>query len=187
MKSGTRLALTLAGVMVCLPLIAAQQQGAPGQVDGPLTENPQYNHKVKDQSAPSNSAPPRSDDESSSNQTRIDLSPPAGDALSHPYGGHVAEDALRVHEWNPMRAMKDVEVGDFYYKRENYKAATGRYREALQFKPHDAVATFKLAQALEKSKEIEEARARYEEYLAILKDGPSAAEARKALQRLNKQ
>jgi hypothetical protein len=39
---------------------------------------------------------------------------------------------------------------------------------------------------LEKSKELEEARAEYEEYLAILKDGPSAGEARKALERLKK-
>ena len=97
------------------------------------------------------------------------------------------DNALGVREWNPLRAMKDVEVGDFYYKRENYMAAISRYREALQFKPRDAVATFKLAQALEKTKELPEARARYEEYLAILKDGPSADEARKALQRLNKQ
>ena len=54
-----------------------------------------------------------------------------------------------------MRAMKDVEVGDYYYRRENYKAALSRYREALEFKPRDAVATFKLAQTLEKTKEFE--------------------------------
>ncbi len=83
--------------------------------------------------------------------------------------------------------MKDVEVGDYYFRGGNYKAALSRYREALQFKPRDAVATFKLAQTLEKSKEFEEARARYQEYLAILKDGPSAGEAKKALERLKKQ
>jgi tetratricopeptide (TPR) repeat protein len=173
--------------MLHSPLLIAQQQGAPGQVDGPLTENPRYNQKAKAQPAPLNSAPPRSDDESSSNQTRIDLSPPTGDSLAHPNGGHVADDAMGVHEWNPLRAMKDVEVGDFYCKRENYRAAISRYREALQFKPHDAVATFKLAQTLEKTKEFEEARAQYEAYLAILKDGPNAVEAKKALQRLKKQ
>jgi Flp pilus assembly protein TadD len=85
-----------------------------------------------------------------------------------------------------MRAMKDVEVGDFYYKAENYRAALSRYREALEYKPHDAVATFKLAQALEKTKDFEQARSRYEEYLAILKDGPSAGEAKKAIERLKK-
>lgn len=187
MKLVTKLAFALAGAMLCSPALTAQQQGTtPGQVDGPLSENPQYNKKAKEQRLPANSTPPRSDNESSSNQTRIDLSPPQGDMLAHPDGGHVADDVMEVHQWNPMRAIKDVEVGDFYYKRGSYKAAMNRYREALLFKPRDAVATFKLAQTLEKTKAFDEARTRYEEYLAILKDGPSAPEARKALERLKK-
>jgi tetratricopeptide (TPR) repeat protein len=104
--------------------------------------------------------------------------------LAHPDGGHIADDVMELHEWNPLRAMKDVEVGDFYYKNGSYKAALSRYREALEFKPHDAIATFKLAQTLERTKELEEARLRYQEYLTILKDGPNAGEARKALERL---
>lgn len=177
----------MAGAMMFVPVLTAQEQGTPGQIDGPMTENPQATRKSKDQKPPANSAPPRSDEESSSNQTRIDLSPPTTDASAHPNGGHVADDVMELHEWNPLRAMKDVEVGDFYYSKGNYKAAQSRYREALQFKPHDAVATFKLAQALEKTKEPEEARVRYEEYLAILKDGPRASEAKRALERLKKE
>lgn len=173
--------------MMFMPVLVAQEQGTPGQIDGPMTEHPQTTRKSKDQKPPANNAPPRSDEESSSNQTRIDLAPPTLDASAHPNGGHVADDVMELHEWNPLRAMKDVEVGDFYYAKGNYKAAQSRYREALQFKPHDAVATFKLAQSLEKTKQLEEARTRYEEYLAILKDGPSAGEAKKALARLNKQ
>jgi tetratricopeptide (TPR) repeat protein len=186
MKLAIRLAFALAGAMLCVPALTAQQQGTPGQVDGPLSQNPQYNKKAKEQKPPANSAPPRSDDESSSNQTRIDLSPPMGDLLAHPDGGHVADDAMNVHDWNPLRAMKDVEIGDFYYKRGSYQAALNRYREALLFKPRDAVATFKLAQTLEKTKAFDEARTQYEQYLAILKDGPSAGEAKKALERLKK-
>ncbi len=190
MKKVTPLALALAGALLCAPALAAQQQPVPGQVDGPLTENPQYNKPQSKQSteprAPANSAPPRSD-ESSSEQTRLDLSPPKGDALAHPDGGHVADQALGMqHEWNPLRAMKDVEVGDYYYGRGSYKAAINRYREALEYKPRDAVATFKLARTLEKAKAFDEAIRCYEEYLAILKDGPNAGEARKALERLKK-
>jgi tetratricopeptide (TPR) repeat protein len=186
MKLGRALAWALAGALLSMSPLAAQQQGTPGQVDGPLTENPRYNQSQNRRSTPANSTPPRSDDQSSSNQTRIDLSPPKADELAHPDGGHVADDVMEVHEWNPLRAMKDVEVGDFYYKNGNYKAALNRFREALQFKPHDAVATFKLAQTLEKTKDCEEARVQYETYLTILKDGPSAGEARKALERLKK-
>jgi tetratricopeptide (TPR) repeat protein len=185
MKLGRALVLTSAGVMLLASALTAQQQGAPGQFDGPMTESPQFNKPT--QNPPANSAPPRSDNESSSEGTRLDLSPPKGDLVSHPNGGEVGNDAMGIHAWDPMRAMKDVEVGDFYYKRENYKAALSRFREALEFKPHDAVATFKLAQTLEKTKDFEEARARYEEYLTILKDGPHAAEARKAIERLKRQ
>jgi tetratricopeptide (TPR) repeat protein len=174
--------LTLAGALICTHLLVAQEQESPGQADGPLTENPRYNKGQNSPKVPANSTPPRSDDESSSNEPRVDLSPPKGESAQP--GG--ADGVMELHEWNPLRAMKDVEVGDYYYKRENYKAALSRYREALQFKPRDAVATFKLAQALEKSKQFEEARTQYREYLTILKDGPSAGEARKALERLQK-
>ena len=178
MRVGSTLALALAGVILSVPVPAKPQ------TDGPLPENPQYNKSTEAPQVPANSAPPRTD-ESSSEQTRIDLSPPV-DSPGHPDAGRVVDDAT-THEWNPMRAMKDVEVGNYYYNRGNYKAALSRYREALQFKPRDAVATFKLAQALEKNKEFEEARLRYEEYLTILKDGPNAREAKKALERLKKQ
>ncbi len=184
MKVGNKLAWALAGALMSAPLVAAQQQDTGGQVNGPLTENPRYNKNQGPAKTPANAAPPRSDEESSSDQTRIDLSPPNSDLLAHPDGGHAADDAMGVHEWNPLRAMKDVEVGDYYYKTGNYKGALSRYREALQFKPRDAVATFKLAQTLERAKQFEEARERYEEYLTILKDGPSAGEARKGLDRL---
>jgi tetratricopeptide (TPR) repeat protein len=185
MKLASTRALLVAGAMACTCVLAAQQQETPGQTDGPMTENPRYNQSTKAPQIPTNRTPPRSDDESSSNQTRIDLSPPTGDAMAHPDGGHLAE--MDVHEWNPLRAMKDVEVGDYYFRLGNYRAALSRYLEALQFKPHDAAATFKLAQALEKTKEFDEARFRYQEYLAILKDGPSAGEAKRALERLQKQ
>lgn len=192
MKAGSAWALGLAVALALVCPVAALQETRPqdtaGQADGPMTENPRYNQKPPAGSAPPRSdAPPLSANESSSEQTRIDLSAPKADELAHPDGGHAADDATGVHEWNPMRAMKDVEVGDYYYKLGNYKAALSRFREALQYKPRDAVATFKLAQTLEKTKQLAEARAQYEAYLEILKDGPSAGEARKALERLKKQ
>jgi tetratricopeptide (TPR) repeat protein len=192
MNAGCARVWGLAAALALAPMLAAQQGAQPqstgGPGEGPMTENPRYKQK-----APEGSAPPRSDaaplpstGESSSAQTRIDVSPPKADELAHPDSGRVG-DVTGMHEWNPMRAMKDVEVGDYYYKAGNYKAAQSRFREALLYKPRDAVATFKLAQTLEKNKQFEEARAQYEAYLEILKDGPSAGEARKALERLKKQ
>jgi Flp pilus assembly protein TadD len=90
-----------------------------------------------------------------------------------------------IHPWDPHKAAKDVEVGDFYFKRGNFRAAEDRYREALLYKPNDAVATFRLAESLDKLDRPAEAREGYESYLKILPDGPEAKKAAKALDRLN--
>ena len=50
----------------------------------------------------------------------------------------------------PHKAAKDIEVGDFYFKKKNYAAAESRYREALYYKDNDAIATYHLALCLEK-------------------------------------
>lgn len=162
---------------------------------------------------PANQPPPRSDQEqfpvlkprpgaggvSSSKENPPDLTPPPDDAKNHPQSGtalHEAEDAAGLYEgdeiggvqefkpWNPHRAEKDVEVGDFYFKRKNYRAALDRYREALIYKNDDAVATFRLAVCEEKLGDDEEARKAYDAYLKILPHGPFAGEAQQALARL---
>jgi hypothetical protein len=109
---------------------------------------------------PPNSAPPRSDrvnanelgddpGESSSKADPIDLSPPANDAKAHPQDSDIltdegtsgSGDINEFHPWDPHKAAKDIEVGDFYFKvKKNYRAAEDRYREALLYKPNDATA-----------------------------------------------
>jgi Flp pilus assembly protein TadD len=106
-----------------------------------------------------------------------------GDAKAHPNSG-VADDVLELRSYNPQKARKAIEVGDFYFRRDNYRAALNRYQEALQWKPDDAGATFKSAASLEKLGRLQEARARYEAYLKLLPGGPHAKEARKALDKL---
>lgn len=149
-------------------------------------------------------SPPRSDrvkagdlgnnvGESSSKDTQIDTSPPEDDARKHPESSDAVLDAeaaslggttAEFHLWDPHKAAKSVEVGDFYFKRKNYKAAEERYREALQYKDNDAVATFRLAVCLEKLQRPEDAQAEYESYLRILPHGLLAADAQKAIERL---
>jgi tetratricopeptide (TPR) repeat protein len=146
-----------------------------------------------------NQAPPRSTPateagESSSRDTRVDISPPKDDAKNHPNSGVVETnpedepeaDVQEMHPWNPYRAMKDDEVGDYYFKRKSYKAALARYQDALIWKEKDAVANFRMAQCYEKLDQPDQAIPHYEEYLKILPDGPYAKEARKALQKLKR-
>jgi tetratricopeptide (TPR) repeat protein len=146
--------------------------------------------------------PPRSDrvradelgkdiGESSSKDTQTDLNPPDDDAKVHPKSSAAVAEADtspggigEFRSWDPHKAAKDIEVGDFYFKRKSYRAAEERYREALTYKKDDAVATIRLAISLEKLGVLDDARAEYESYLRILPHGPEAAEAQKALNRL---
>ncbi len=84
----------------------------------------------------------RASEESSSKDTRIDLTPPKDDQKNHPMSGvaisdaeESASDVQEFHPWDPHKAAKNVEVGDFYFKRKNYRAALDRYKEALIYKP----------------------------------------------------
>jgi tetratricopeptide (TPR) repeat protein len=134
----------------------------------------------------------RASDESSSRDTHIDLSPPRDDAKNHPFSGASLSDAedeasggvQEFHSWDPHKAAKDIEVGDFYFKRKNYRAALSRYKEALQWKDNDAVAHFRLAQCFEKVNDPEQATAHYQAYLKILPHGEFAEESQKALDKL---
>jgi len=171
-------------ILLCFCLageIAAAQEGAPvEQLPTDKSAPPPKDNAAK---------PPRSDNvpagESSSTQTRMDVAPPSNDAKSHPEAG--LGDSSNVDEftpYNPMKALKDIEVGDYYFKLENYRAAISRYREALEYKPHDGDATFKLAEVLNKTGDFAGATQNYEEYLKMLPNGPHAKKAREALQKL---
>jgi len=139
----------------------------------------------------------REAEESSSRDTRIDISPPKNDAKSHPGSKAALEDldipenievsgVQEFHPWNPMKALKNIEVGDFYFKRKNYKAALERYKEALYYKDGDALASFRLAVCQEKLGDKADARKYYEQYLKILPEGPLAKDAHASLDRLAK-
>jgi tetratricopeptide (TPR) repeat protein len=155
---------------------------------------------------PPSEAPPRSDSTgqspaaaddrsfSSSRENIIDLSPPKDDLKEHPDSAaamakadeeeNASADVQEFHPWNPMKALKDVEIGDYYFKRKNYRAALDRYKEALFYKENDAEATFRLAVCQEKMSDKAGALEHYAAYLKILPHGPFADEARDSIARL---
>jgi tetratricopeptide (TPR) repeat protein len=193
------------------PASSSQKQDASGlsrdnsfPEDDPATQRTPAKDSTKKQTP--NLAPPRSDrvqvddlgpavGESSSKDTQVDLSAPADDAKVHPQSSTAVAAAeaealggiTELKSWDPHKAAKDVEVGDFYFKRKNYHAAEERYREALRYKDNDAVATIRLAESLEKLGIWDDARAEYESYLKILPHGPQASQAQKAIDRLKAQ
>lgn len=162
--------------VVALSLLVAAQQ------DGPTS--PPSKEDQSESSA-------RATEMSSSKDTRVDLSAPANDQKAHPNSGVVvsdmedaASDVREMHPWDPHKAAKDIEVGDFYFKKKNYRAALERYKDALAYKPNDAVAQYRLAECLDKTGNASDAITHYEEYLKILPHGPFAVDAQKALERL---
>jgi tetratricopeptide (TPR) repeat protein len=174
----------LRSLALALPLCA--QEGPQPQADSKVTVPRKK------------SAPPRSDDEqkdkqgtdspqedegfSSSKDYVIDLSPPPGSRRAEE---EEPSDVNELKPWNPHRAAKNIEVGDYYLKRKNYRAAESRYREALEYKPNDAIASFRLGQVLERTKRGSEAIEYYRAYLKILPEGEFSEECQKAIGRLS--
>lgn len=146
----------------------------------------QKSQKSEQPPVPENQPLPRSGgepaaDESSSRSTQIDLAPPDAEK-SHP--AEAPNDVTEMHPYDPHKAAKNVEVGDYYFDLKNYPAAYSRYQEALLYKSNYALAVIGLARTAEKLGKPDEARANYERYLSILPHGPNAPEATKALERL---
>jgi len=136
---------------------------------------------------------------SSSKEQEVDLSPPPDDAKAHPNSAqavHEAEDAAGLLEgdelggiqefrpWDPHKAAKDIEVGEYYFKTKNYHGALDRFQEALYYQYNNATATFRVAECQEKLGDSDEARQAYDAYLKLLPEGPFAEKARQALSRL---
>jgi tetratricopeptide (TPR) repeat protein len=169
----------LACVSVCfcyVPQIVAQQ-------DDSIPQASRQDQKEENEA--------RATEESSSKDTRIDLSPPKDDEKNHPMSAAAVSDAQEapsdvqeLHPWDPHKAAKDVEVGDYYFKRKNYKAAIERYKHALIYKQDDAIATYRLAESLDKTGNSADAVTYHRGYLKILPHGPYAAGAQKAISRL---
>src|SRR6266852_8187174 len=150
-------------ILFSVPTCAQQEDASPAQ-----------SQKQRDKSDDS----ARAAEESSSKDTRIDLSPPSDDQKNHPQSGaamvdaeDAASDVQEMHPWDPHKAAKDVEVGDFYYKRKNYRAALERYKEALIYKPNDALETYRLAECQDRTGNEPEAVTHYQDYLKILPHG----------------
>jgi Tfp pilus assembly protein PilF len=120
--------------------------------------------------------------ESSSKDTQVDFSSASRQDLPRPAVEDPNENVFRP--WDPHRAAKDVEVGEYYLKQKNYRAALERFNDALLYKPNDADATFDLALTQEKLDLFDKARRNYSKYLEIVPGGPKAKECQEALKRL---
>ncbi len=118
--------------------------------------------------------------ESSSRDTQIDLENHSTKAEPAP----AEEDESVLKPWDPHKAAKDVEVGQWYLKLKNYRAALERFNSALTYKPDDAEAIYGLAVTQEKLDLLSLSDSNYRKYLGLLPNGPRSKEAEEALKRI---
>lgn len=159
-------------VLSCAAVALAQDQSQDNQPHIVPRNLPQPKEEPK--------AENQSQGESSSKDSEINLEGPGRTSSSG--SGH--SDVHEMRPYDPHKAAKDIEVGQFYLKRKNYRAALDRFNEALLYKPNDADATFYLAQTQEKLELYALAYQNYQSYVTIFKEGPFIKEAEDAIKRI---
>ena len=92
----------------------------------------------------------------------------------------------KEYKFNPLQSNKEMGPGEYYFKKGDYRAAAGRFREATKWNDGNALAWLRLGDAEERLKEPREAREAYSKYLQLAPDAKNAAEIRRKLEQLKK-
>lgn len=196
MKSLWSLLLTIA-VLLCLsaatPVFAQDGQEDQPHItprvdpNAPPKKQPRNNDPDKEkppqpEATPQSQPQPIEEDrgESSSKDSQIDLN---ARPLA-PAGGSRKVIDPNSYPFDPHRAAKDVEVGNYYLKQKNYRAALERFHDALLYNPNDAVALYGQAVTQERLNLFSQAYKSYSRYLEVLPHGPMAKESQEGLKRM---
>ena len=93
------------------------------------------------------------------------------------------DEALKPKEYplNPLESAKNLNVGNQYMKKGNYRAAANRYKEATLWDPGSAEAFERLGEALEHVHDFVPAREAYTKYLDLAKDAKDADAIRRRI------
>jgi tetratricopeptide (TPR) repeat protein len=89
--------------------------------------------------------------------------------------------APKQYSFNPLEAQRDLGIGNYYFKKGNYKAALNRFREATRWNPTYAEAFLRLGDSEEKLKDKPAALEAYAKYLELAPDGKAAEVVKKKL------
>jgi tetratricopeptide (TPR) repeat protein len=89
--------------------------------------------------------------------------------------------------WDPLRAEKDLEVGQFYMKKGDLDAAIDRFQDATIAKPGYAVPFRFLGEAQEKRGLKKQALKSYQRYLDLFPHADDGDKVRKKIEKLNRE
>jgi tetratricopeptide (TPR) repeat protein len=97
------------------------------------------------------------------------------------------ENAPDQPAWDPLRAEKDIEVGQYYMHRGDVDAAIDRFQDATTAKPGYAVPFRYLGEAQEKKGLKKQAIASYSRYLDLYPHAEDGDKIRKKIDKLRKE
>src|SRR5215471_14726976 len=96
------------------------------------------------------------------------------------------DEALVPKEYtlNPLQADKELRIGNYYFRKGNFRAAAQRFREASKWNAKLAEAFLRLGEAEEKQRDSKAAREAYQKYLELAPDAKNRAEVTKKIAHL---
>jgi tetratricopeptide (TPR) repeat protein len=97
------------------------------------------------------------------------------------------QNAPEQPTWDPLRAEKDLEVGQFYMKKGDVDAAIDRFQDATIAKPGYAIPFRYLAEAQEKKGLKKQAIKSYQRYLDLYPHAEDGDKVRKKIEKLYKE
>ena len=122
---------------------------------------------AQDKPSPKPAAEPQSQDD-------VQLPPDEDKATPQP----------KQYAFNPVQSKKEVSVGEFYFKKGDFRAAAGRFDEATKWNAGNAEAWLRLGDARERMNDTKAAHDAYARYLELAPAAKNAAEVRKKLEKL---
>lgn len=93
----------------------------------------------------------------------------------------ISGDRPKEYTFNPLQAAKEIKIGNYYFKKGSYRAASGRFQEALKWDPNDSEAWLRLAETRSKMNNLKDARTAWNKYLELNPDGKEADSVRRKL------
>lgn len=87
----------------------------------------------------------------------------------------------KEYTFNPLQATKELNVGNFYFKRGKYQSAARRFEEATRWNPTYGDAFLRWAETLEKLREKDKAKEIYAKFLEVAPDDKRVPEIKKRI------
>jgi tetratricopeptide (TPR) repeat protein len=104
-----------------------------------------------------------------------------------PNKDNATESAPDQPMWDPLRAEKDLEVGQYYMRKGDVDAAIDRFQDATTAKPGYAIPFRYLGEAQEKKGLKKPAIKSYQRYLDLVPHADDAEKVRKKIEKLYKE